>query len=134
MRRLVISLAALAVLAAPAAAVSTTPKISGLELKPSSFQVLHSTMISLRLNRAARITFHVRSVATGKRLPGRFFRNGKAGANTFTWRGTLAGSQVPPGRYTLEARPWNGSRPGNLETVSFRIKPIRVCSALPPPC
>jgi hypothetical protein len=108
-----------------------------LTVRPATFRALprggsvraaavrSGTRVSYRVSKAARASFTVSRVRTGRqllRLKGSFRHTGAEGTNSFTFTGRLAGKRLPPGRYRLTARATDalGTRSTAL-SASFRV-------------
>jgi hypothetical protein len=105
------------------------------------------TTVSYRLNVDASVRFSVRQSLPGRRVKkrgkvdcvkpsvklrkarrctrtktrGTFTQNGKAGSNSFRFRGRARGRKLKPGRYTLVAMPTAGGVKGAAIRTRFRI-------------
>jgi len=123
------------------------PALAGLALRPARFAASRrgrGTRVSFRLSEAGRVRFRVERELPGRRRGGRcvaprraprgractrrarvrgsFEHAGRAGANTFRFRGRVAGRALRPGRYVLVATPLAADgRPGRATRVRFRI-------------
>ncbi|MEA2353334.1 MAG: large repetitive protein, partial [Thermoleophilaceae bacterium] len=87
--------------------------VTRLAIKPKSFKSKKGARVTFVLTRAGKVRFTVCRKKNGKcvRVKGAFKRTGKAGKNTFRFRGRVAGHTLAPGRYVLIARP-GGKRAG----------------------
>jgi hypothetical protein len=57
-----------------------------------------------------------------KLVKGSFTLTGKAGRNSFRFRGRMGGRKLKPGRYRLVATPFIGKAKGKVQRAKFRIK------------
>jgi hypothetical protein len=112
-------------------------RLLSLKLKPRAFRA--RTKVTFRLTRAATVRFTVHRVRAGRRAGGRcvkprksnrhakrctryvrvkgsFSRRGRAGKNSFRFKGRVKGRKLRRGRYRL-----TGKAPANRKRVRFRI-------------
>jgi hypothetical protein len=100
--------------------------------------------ISYTLSAAATVTFTLKKKAPGRKVKGRCVKptkknrkhkrchrliglhgsitlTGKAGNNSFTFNGKLAGHKLAPGSYQLTATPTAGGRTGTPQRATFKL-------------
>ena len=100
--------------------------------------------ISYRLNRSGSVMFTLKRVVHGRRIngrcvkptnnnpkrrrcsrlinvPGKVTISGAPGANSFTFRGRIAGGRLGPGTYRLTATPQANGQAGSSQTIAFKI-------------
>lgn len=81
--------------------VLTAPVLSVLRINPKKFKAGRGARVSYRLSSAARVTF---TVKRGRKRVGSFTRAGKAGANSFKFKGKVKRRTLKPGSYKMSAR------------------------------
>ena len=80
-----------------------------------------STVLVFWLERPGRVVFTVLDASNGCRPLGSFAYRGRAGVNRVRYRGRVAGTPLPPGRYTLVPRVHSAGRTTQLERVTIQI-------------
>jgi gamma-glutamyltranspeptidase/glutathione hydrolase len=97
-----------------------TPRFVSASIEPRAFRVPDGATIRYSLSEAARVTFAIRRLSTGRTVA-RFARVSKAGASSVRFSGRVGGKALRPGRYrmTLTATDAAGvsSRPKRLAFV-----------------
>lgn len=126
-------------------------KVGGRCVKPTKQNNRHTPCrrpikltISYTLNTTASVTFALTVATPGRKVGGRCVKQtsknksharctlttpvngtitvqGKAGANTFTFTGTIGGHTLAPGSYQLTAIPSAGGHTGTPQTVKFTL-------------
>jgi len=100
--------------------------VSGLKLSPARFRPKKGTTVRYTLSKAATTTFTVERRVNArkfKRVRGRFKHKGKAGANSFKFKGRVGGRTLRPGTYRLNAVPRDAAGgTGPKARASFKVK------------